>query len=301
MGTLRTGATLVVLHARHLIGRSRTMATSLAAPDVSAEHAVVAWRDDRWVARDLGSRNGTEVNGRRLAIGEEVDLHPGDVVTIGLRPHRFEVVSVAPPGPVAWSGDELVEGEPDWLALPDPDEPEALIEIDPEQGWVVATDAARRPARSGDVLTAGGRAWTLRLPDAVERTVSRALTRSQAVVGLRFRVSRDEEHVELDVVRDGVVTALKPRAHQYALLTLARERLRDAAEGVGATEQGWVRYEQLARMLRCSQNNVHVSLHRARKELAACGVDDPHGIVETRAGSHALRLAIRDVVISPLA
>src|SRR5262245_48003933 len=47
---------------------------------VSRLHARIALRAERWVVRDLESRNGTYVNGRRV---EEAVLEDFDVVRIG--------------------------------------------------------------------------------------------------------------------------------------------------------------------------------------------------------------------------
>jgi hypothetical protein len=51
------------------------------APGVSRVHAVFELISEAWCIRDLGSRNGTFVNGART-IGERV-LHPGDEIVLG--------------------------------------------------------------------------------------------------------------------------------------------------------------------------------------------------------------------------
>ncbi len=48
---------------------------------VSSNHAILSLRDGSWWLSDLGSRNGSWVNGEKIA--GEVQLHPGDVVAIG--------------------------------------------------------------------------------------------------------------------------------------------------------------------------------------------------------------------------
>jgi pSer/pThr/pTyr-binding forkhead associated (FHA) protein len=48
---------------------------------VSRLHAVVEHYGSGWAVRDLGSRNGTYINGRRV-LGEQA-LHPGDELRIG--------------------------------------------------------------------------------------------------------------------------------------------------------------------------------------------------------------------------
>jgi len=50
---------------------------------VSRDHAHVRLERSRAVVEDLGSKNGTEVNGRRLAAGEACALVDGDVLRLG--------------------------------------------------------------------------------------------------------------------------------------------------------------------------------------------------------------------------
>jgi hypothetical protein len=59
---------------------------------LSRVHAAFERFGDRWCVRDLGSRNGTFVNGGRI-IGEHA-LHPGDEIVLG----RLRLVFHGPPG-----------------------------------------------------------------------------------------------------------------------------------------------------------------------------------------------------------
>jgi hypothetical protein len=68
-------------HEHTIIGRSRSSGCVLADPTVSRAHAVVSYRDGRWTMRDLGSTNGTLVNGRRIT--GETEVRPGDEVAFG--------------------------------------------------------------------------------------------------------------------------------------------------------------------------------------------------------------------------
>jgi hypothetical protein len=45
---------------------------------ISRFHAEIEWMGDRYIARDLGSRNGTFVNGQRLVPGDATPLSAGD-------------------------------------------------------------------------------------------------------------------------------------------------------------------------------------------------------------------------------
>ena len=63
------------------LGRSPECDLQLPAADASRRHASVTWHGGRAVLRDLGSTNGTFLNGQRVA--GETALAPGDRITIG--------------------------------------------------------------------------------------------------------------------------------------------------------------------------------------------------------------------------
>jgi hypothetical protein len=63
------------------LGRSRDCDCVLAEPSVSRRHAELRRDGARWILRDLGSRNGTRVNGVRLL--DEAEVCPGDRVSFG--------------------------------------------------------------------------------------------------------------------------------------------------------------------------------------------------------------------------
>jgi NAD(P)H-dependent FMN reductase len=76
-----------------LIGRSHPQATSVPDIDlvphgadetgVSRRHAKVLHDDEGWALEDLGSTNGTFLNGEQLSAGQLVRLHRGDIVRLG--------------------------------------------------------------------------------------------------------------------------------------------------------------------------------------------------------------------------
>ena len=72
------------LLSRHLVGRSRLADLRMTEPSVSGEHAVLCWTGREWELHDLGSRNGTIVDGRRLAPGERVGVARGAAMTQGM-------------------------------------------------------------------------------------------------------------------------------------------------------------------------------------------------------------------------
>ena len=72
---------------RVLVGRAANCDCVLADDCVSRRHAHI-WRDGvRWFIRDLGSRNGTRVNGMRVV--ERAEVRPGDRVWLGGATYRL--------------------------------------------------------------------------------------------------------------------------------------------------------------------------------------------------------------------
>jgi pSer/pThr/pTyr-binding forkhead associated (FHA) protein len=72
---------------KFLIGRSKECALRAGSEAISRRHCAIIRRDDAWTVRDLGSRNGTHVNGTRIT--EEVPLVAGDELRVG--PLTFRV------------------------------------------------------------------------------------------------------------------------------------------------------------------------------------------------------------------
>jgi hypothetical protein len=71
------------------IGRSRQCDVVLGDPNVSRQHAEIRPRGGSWVLTDLGSTNGSSLNGRRID-GPEV-IRPGDEIELGTATIRFEL------------------------------------------------------------------------------------------------------------------------------------------------------------------------------------------------------------------
>jgi hypothetical protein len=83
------GKRLVVGPAGVTIGRSRQCDVVLNDANVSRQHAEIRPRGGSWVLNDLGSTNGSSLNGRRIE-GSEV-VKAGDEVEVGTSKIRFEL------------------------------------------------------------------------------------------------------------------------------------------------------------------------------------------------------------------
>lgn len=86
---LLDGRRLVVGAEGSTLGRSRQCDVVLDDPNVSREHAEIRPRGGSWVLSDLGSTNGSRINGRPVERSEV--LRPGDEIELGSTVLRFEL------------------------------------------------------------------------------------------------------------------------------------------------------------------------------------------------------------------
>lgn len=70
-----------------IVGRRESTDIVLRFPNVSGHHCELTVVDGYWLVKDLGSSNGTKVNGSRVT---EQRLAPGD--TLSIAKHEFEIV-----------------------------------------------------------------------------------------------------------------------------------------------------------------------------------------------------------------
>lgn len=287
---------ITVLSARTLLGRSPRCDLHISHPSVSGEHAVVSWDGASWSIRDLASRNGTLINGERLAPNENRVLKPEDRLHLGLYPVAWTVESVDAPAARALRvhGNGTVAMEGGMIPLPSANAPLAMIYTDPMQGWVLESLDEIRRVRDLEVVEVDGEAWRLHLPVEQDRTVGGGpAVERLADVALEFEVSADEEHISLMAMVGLRRVSLGSRSHHYALLTLARQRLHDTdTPDLPESEHGWMYHESLMRMLRLSRGQLNLLVFRARKQLADLDIQDARDLIERRPDSHQLRIGI---------
>jgi DNA-binding winged helix-turn-helix (wHTH) protein len=76
-----TGRTVALTPGEHLIGRDAGAAVCLDAVAVSRRHAVIRITDEAALLEDLGSKNGTLINGRKITC--PMRLESGDEIEVG--------------------------------------------------------------------------------------------------------------------------------------------------------------------------------------------------------------------------
>ncbi|HWN69906.1 MAG TPA: FHA domain-containing protein [Haliangium sp.] len=290
MGILvhRHGGQPLTLAAHCLVGRSSSCTIRLNEAWISAEHARLTWRHQRWEVRDLGSRNGTFVNGVQVLHGRTVALTAGDEIAFGDEASSYRLIDASPPIALARRLDTGVTllSQGNMLVFPSEDTPLVSVIEDASGRWIAESEGEIRTVRDGETVTVAGVPYMLHLPvqHASTQTRRKSATRV-ADIELHFRVSRNEEQVEVAVIARNEASLIPPRAHHYTFLTLARARLQD--EGSATTPEplrGWLRVDELCRMLAADENRLNVDICRIRHEIAALDVQDAAIIVERRRG-----------------
>jgi len=78
---------------RLTLGRRESCDICLKFPNISGQHCELTCHEGIWYVRDMGSTNGTKVNGQQV---QKKLLRPGDEITIAKR--RFTIQYTLPPG-----------------------------------------------------------------------------------------------------------------------------------------------------------------------------------------------------------
>src|ERR1700681_4098212 len=86
-----------------VVGRNRDCDVVIACPSVSGRHCELQFRDGAWWVRDLGSKNGTAVNGSKRP---EQRVGPNDVLSVGRQRFILSYQAALPsPRPAAPESD----------------------------------------------------------------------------------------------------------------------------------------------------------------------------------------------------
>jgi hypothetical protein len=291
----------VRLVGEHTIGRSSSCMLRLDDPRASGHHAVLQWSGSAWELRDLGSRNGTWLNGRRIEAGEREIALKGSTLAFGNGSDPWVLQDVSPPGLVAVAPDgSWIQESDGLLGLPDPSDPQVVIYGDERGRWVCESGPELTVLEPPYALDLDGQRWRVHVPSRVARTHTASIASALLFQDLTlvFRVSQDEEDVEIELRGQAGTARVPHRAQNYLLLTLARARRKDADQP--ESERGWLYRDDLCRGLRIPDNQFNVSVFRARQHLTKAGVVGAKAVVERRRGSTQLRLGTGKFEIEPL-
>ncbi|MEZ4235428.1 MAG: FHA domain-containing protein [Myxococcota bacterium] len=254
-----------------VMGRDPSSDIVLPTPRASARHAEIRHQADGWDIRDLGSRNGTRLDGRPLTPGLHVPLRVGCEILLGDREERWRVVDVAPPGACLF-------------------DPETGDRIDPSDGRLgddVFYDIEREAwCRHDEALPDGAQIgrFVLALPGA-----DRMLTTQPALVELRrarLRIVASHDLDRIDVHLDDGATRVSfvDRAWAIALYVLGLHRH-------AHPDDGWMDVTQLARDCGLDRRVLDVYLLRAREAVVDAGVGSGEALIEVRRGIRRIGIA----------
>ncbi|MEM6989397.1 MAG: FHA domain-containing protein [Myxococcota bacterium] len=257
-----------------VVGRSDAADLRLTDDFVSSLHASIQWSGGHWGIRDLGSHNGTAVNGVVVPPGTRRRLSAGDEVTFGQASATWLVSDAAPPEPIAWTPEGGVEvGSDGLLALPDRAEPALTIFANEFGQWRVEEADEVRPVRDREVVSLGNTSWTLRLPEAVVST--RGATGARAVhlrdVHLTITPSAGERDATVDADHEEDRFSFSVGAQAKLITYLATAR---------SSGSGWVDRVTLLDDLGVTGNRLNVSVWRLRRSFADAGFVDAVALVE---------------------
>lgn len=284
MGVLQSVASsagrAVYLYTDHLVGRSEQSRLVLAHPSVSSVHARLRWRGDRWTVRDLGSRNGTFVNGHPVDVRGHA-LERGDRVVFGDPAETWELVDGTEPEPllVPAAGGAAIR-----LAavtpLPSAECPSATIFKRGDGCFMLETEGDVSELRTEQRIVIGGDELVVHLPagsvDASTISRDRPAVHAMTSVQLAINASPDEESAEVHVMLGDRRDYLPPRVHLYVLLHLARART-SAGE-----HDGWLACDALCDDLRTTREQLALHVFRIRDDFKRLGLDDAGEIVDRR-------------------
>lgn len=301
MGSL-TGPDGVIINlpARTLVGRAPKAELALQNASVSWEHAMLIWRGENWEIRDLGSRNGTFVDSRRLGAGLRLGLQRGARLAFGRLCSDYVLNDDGAPQLFAqrWGDGLQVAASAGVLGLPSARAPVVQIMHLGGGRWIACSESGVTPVEDGQVLIVRDERWELFLPILAEETHGSDDSNSIAGLTLSFLVSRDEETIFLELESEGNRVRLRARTHNYLLLYLARRRLAD--EQLPEQERGWIARTDLAHALRLGSEHINVQLFRLREAFARAGLVDPGNLIESRQSPNQVRLGLGQLRIRAL-
>lgn len=293
-----------LLQARHLVGRSPACALCISTQVVSGEHAVLSWTGEFWLLRDLGSRNGTYLNGRLAAPGAGYPLEAGNTIVFGTHDNSWLLEDDSPPCAMA-----IPEGAPEHaleirnglLTLPSEEHPLVTI-FSTGEGWLAEEDGGSKRLDDGDALRVAGVEYRILLPEVLPKTqaVGAEPTPDLLQSQLILRVSQDEEFVLLEVHCEGKSYDFENRSHHYLLVLLARARFVDRAAGHPAQDRGWLHREQILQMLQTTAEQLNLMIFRLRQQFAGKGFRNAASIIERRQGTGQVRLGVADTKVRKL-
>ncbi len=223
---------------------------------VSGVHAELRYAGGEWRLADLGSRNGTFLNGRRLTAPAAAVLRAGDLITLGEAGPRLSVVAVA---------EVLAPTVPEHPGIAEPG-PERRTPIEARAYGVTLLDAGsgqRHEARGVRIRLGRGRECEVRLAEAadvVSRVHAELTVGSSGALAVHDAGSKNGTFVNDERVTEPLPIRLGDR------IALGRGGPVLIVEGLGTSPQMPVARPPVAPGQRTVRGLIRQALAQARNE-----------------------------------
>ncbi len=286
------------LMTEHLVGRGPQCALRLHAPYVSAQHALIRWDGRSWEIIDRGSRNGTQLNGMSLEPGRAYRLVKDAQILFGHDDESWTLISAEEPQTMAVALDtgQALLGSQGLIALPSSNSPLSTLYLDHDGSWKLERESGEiEVVVDGQIIDCDGRQFRFCCPSSTSATETVSLSPKRSAPILCFRVSSDEDFVELTLEYAERKVSLGSRSHNYLLLTLARQMLADRAASLPEASCGWMDKETLADGFKTTPQQVDGEVFRIRKHFAQHGLPESISIIERRPRTKQIRLGVTGV------
>jgi len=287
----RETGSLVRLYFRHLIGRSSLADLVVDDRLCSSRHCEVRWRDNAWCVHDLNSRNGTWLDGHRVAPESAEVLVAGRPLAFGNPALPWDIIDIGPPTAVLISP----EGTPFFaedgvLVVPTASASERLVIHETNEGnWQIESpDGTTMPAPAERRINVADQPWRLLCPVVQPDTERFVPRREFDALTLRFHLTTDGRNCRIEAVIDGAVLPIEPRAHDRLILHLARARLANPAAG-------WVHRDDLWGSMRLDESELNVWIYRIRRHFNALGISGSGRLIERQQGEGLIRLGVPQI------
>jgi hypothetical protein len=288
----------LVVHAEPLgraavhVGRASSNELVLRDPGVSGHHAVLYLEGEVLFVRDLGSTNGTFVNGIR--VHEPAALTVGDRLRFGLGQEALIARGEPPPlpalrleradAPVGWT----VTRTP--FVVPGTSDAELVVMAD--EIWLARDGLEVQRLEVGDRFEVDGVPFVLRADDTTPQPARPAGESPPYAVWVDLADGRAEVRPLAGHTPEGAAEVCRIDTDNRVALLFALGRCWLDTNG-----EGWLDDDQAALGVwgrshhEQGRNNLNVLVHRIRKQLTDAGYD--RWLVERRTGQ--LRLSVRRV------
>lgn len=288
-----------------VVGRFRQCHLSIEDRCVSFIHAIISWNGTTWVVKDLGSTNGTMVDGGLIPPLQTVELRTKSELVFGGEHHRWRLDANEPPRAFAVGRSQIIDVVADRLYLPSVEQAEVVVSPAHQGGWSAERIAtgAEWPVQDDGVIEVGGQSWSLHLPALDRRMISQTIDTDQHIptiadLSLHIKARRGESHIAISAKVGKRVIDLGAYTCYYLLLYLARARLADAAQpGANPEEDGWRLREEVLTDLKISRLDLISQTHRSKTYFADRGILDTRSLIEQRRDSGELRIGVARITI----